>query len=137
MSALENNNQPSQKRTLRKQTVSQRKIEANRRNSLRSTGPKTARGKQTVARNAIKHGLLAREVVITSGGTEEAVEEFDALAEPVYLNTISPSGTAESVAGSNDSELFGGERRASSGPRTERYAVRLDAVAVDRHLTKF
>jgi hypothetical protein len=40
---------------------SERKIQANRQNALRSTGPKTERGKRTVARNAIKHGLLARE----------------------------------------------------------------------------
>jgi hypothetical protein len=33
------------------------RIRANRRNSKRSTGPKTASGKRVVARNAIQHGL--------------------------------------------------------------------------------
>lgn len=42
------------------QLVSIRKIEANRRNALRSTGPKTPRGKAFSRRNAIKHGLSAR-----------------------------------------------------------------------------
>jgi hypothetical protein len=53
----------------------------NRRNASRSTGPKTARGKKTVSRNALKQGLLAREVVITSGSGEESVEEFQEMIE--------------------------------------------------------
>ena len=51
----------------RKRPVSERRIRANRRNALRSTGPVTEREKRTVARNAIKHGVLAREVVIRPG----------------------------------------------------------------------
>lgn len=39
--------------------TSQRKIEANRRNAKRSTGPKTAEGKAASRRNAIKHGLAS------------------------------------------------------------------------------
>jgi hypothetical protein len=45
-----------------KRPISERKILANRKNSLRSTGPRTPRGKSTASRNSIKHGLLAREV---------------------------------------------------------------------------
>jgi hypothetical protein len=44
--------------------TSERKIEANRRNAALSTGPKTARGRTAVSRNAISHGLLARDVVL-------------------------------------------------------------------------
>jgi hypothetical protein len=62
-----------------KRPISQRRIQANRKNALRSTRPKTARGKRTVARNAIKHGLLAREVVITEGDGKESMEKFDLL----------------------------------------------------------
>jgi hypothetical protein len=65
----------------RKRPVSERRIQANRRNALRSTGPKTARGKRAVSRNAIRHGLLAREVVITAGDGEEILEEFHAMVE--------------------------------------------------------
>ncbi len=43
-----------------KQAASIRKIEANRQNSLKSTGPNTPRGKTYSRRNAIKHGLFTR-----------------------------------------------------------------------------
>ena len=68
---------PSPANTSRKRPASERKVQANRRNGIRSTGPKTERGKRTVARNAIKHGVLAREVVITAGDGEESLEEFN------------------------------------------------------------
>jgi hypothetical protein len=35
-----------------------RKVEANRQNALKSTGPRTPKGKEYTGRNAIKHGLL-------------------------------------------------------------------------------
>ena len=39
--------------------TSERKIAANRRNSMKSTGPRTAWGKTRVRRNALRHGLAA------------------------------------------------------------------------------
>jgi hypothetical protein len=41
-----------------------RQIEANRRNALRSTGPKTADGKRRSRQNAVRHGLTAETVVV-------------------------------------------------------------------------
>ena len=40
-----------------------RQIEANRRNSIRSTGPRTDDGKDRSRRNAIRHGLSAETVI--------------------------------------------------------------------------
>ena len=40
-----------------------KQIEANRRNSLRSTGPKTETGKHAARRNALRHGLTAETVI--------------------------------------------------------------------------
>ena len=62
-----------------KRPVSERKILANRKNSLRPPGPRTPRGKRTSSGNAMKHGLLAREVVLTAGDGAENLEEFHAL----------------------------------------------------------
>jgi hypothetical protein len=51
--------------------TSTRKSEANRRNALKSTGPKTPEGQAVVRFNALKHGLLSREVLLP-GEDEEA-----------------------------------------------------------------
>ena len=37
--------------------ISERQLEANRRNALRSTGPKTTEGKSNSSRNNLRHGL--------------------------------------------------------------------------------
>ena len=78
----------------RKPRISQKKLEANRRNSLRSTGPKTARGKCIVSRNAIKHGILAREVLITSGEGQECQRELNELVDKL-VEYYRPVGVVE------------------------------------------
>jgi hypothetical protein len=46
--------------------TTQAQILANRRNAKKSTGPRTTKGKAVVARNALRHGLAARQTVIGS-----------------------------------------------------------------------
>jgi hypothetical protein len=48
-----------------------RQIKANRRNALRSTGPKTEQGKRQSRRNAVRHGLTAETVVTTLEDSED------------------------------------------------------------------
>src|ERR1019366_7056688 len=43
--------------------TSLRQTESNRRNALRSTGPKTEAGKQRSSKNAVRHGLTAETVI--------------------------------------------------------------------------
>ena len=64
--------------------ISEKKIEANRRNAQLSTGPKTLEGKERVARNALKHGLLARDVIIVAGDGKENEAEFHQLLDDLY-----------------------------------------------------
>jgi hypothetical protein len=88
---------PGTEQRARKQPVSERKILAHRKNALLSTGPKTERGKCAVFGNAITHGILAREVVITAGDGEESQEEFDAFAENLRQH-YEPVGPVEGVS---------------------------------------
>ncbi len=53
----------------------QAQIQANRRNALNSTGPRTPEGKSRSSANALKHGLSARFRVLTS----ENQDDFDDL----------------------------------------------------------
>ena len=46
-----------------KRTMTPRRLEANRRNAARSTGPRTDRGKAAVALNHLQHGLLAEGII--------------------------------------------------------------------------
>ena len=53
-----------------KPAVSQKRIDANRRNAARSTGPKTAEGKAKSRRNSLVHGLAGAGVVLFERETE-------------------------------------------------------------------
>ncbi len=61
--------------------VSDARREANRRNALKSTGPKTAEGKEKARRNALKHGLTSLVVVAEDAERfqERAVRFYQAL----------------------------------------------------------
>ena len=59
--------------------TSQKQTEANRRNALKSTGPKTPEGKAIVSTNAVKHGLRAQHIVIDGESWTEFNEFRDEL----------------------------------------------------------
>jgi len=73
-----------------------KKIEANRRNAQFSTGPKSPEGKKIVAGNARKHGLLAQDLVIVTGGGKENQGEFDDLLSQLR-DYYKPVGMAEDL----------------------------------------
>jgi hypothetical protein len=116
----------------RKQPVSERKILANRKNALRSTGPKTERGKRTVSRNAIKHGFLAREVVINAGDGEESLEEFHAMVEGLW-KYYEPVGVVEEWLVQTIATCWWRKARVLRAENGE-IRKRLDTLKVDRAL---
>ena len=60
----------------RKRPVSKRKLLANRQNALKATGPRTSVGKSHSRRNAIQHGLFARELFRDAVVRREDPKEF-------------------------------------------------------------
>ena len=70
--------------------ISDKKLEANRRNSLKSTGPRSDEGKARSAMNALKHGLTAEMLILPN----EDPEAYDALLQQ-WLDDFQPANAAE------------------------------------------
>jgi hypothetical protein len=62
------------------ESISPQKLEANRRNSLRSTGPRSGAGKAKSSRNALKDGLFAK-FLISDGGAREDRDAYEQLLQ--------------------------------------------------------
>src|SRR4051812_38115947 len=69
-----------------------KQIEANRRNSQKSTGPRTAEGKARTRSNALRHGLLARQALLP-GEDGAGLQEI----ETQLLADLQPVGALESL----------------------------------------
>jgi hypothetical protein len=76
--------------------TSQRKAAANRRNALKSTGPRTPQGKARARLNALKHGILASQAVISTieGSAERKL--FEATVAGL-ADDFQPVGTYEQL----------------------------------------
>jgi hypothetical protein len=76
--------------------ASQQQIDANRRNSQKSTGPKTPEGRAAVRLNGVKHGLTASTLVLKG---EEAVKPPPSRsADPKLFKNSNDSGQFAYVA---------------------------------------
>ena len=75
--------------------ISQKQLEANKANAQKG-GVKTEEGKQIVKYNALKHGLLAKEIVVTIGEGAENPEEFNRLLVDLQ-EQLNPVGTLEEM----------------------------------------
>ena len=72
--------------------TSEKQKASNRRNAQHSTGPKTVKGKASISRNAIKHGLSARVPVLP----DEEPQAFQELCEQLR-EEFQPVGTMETA----------------------------------------
>jgi hypothetical protein len=77
-----------------KRIVSTRKVEANRRNALKSTGPRTPRGKAYSRRNACKHGLFIRTTNEFFAG--EDLQDFETYYKRLR-DELQPVGPCEEI----------------------------------------
>ena len=91
-------------------------ITANRRNSQKSTGPKTDEGKAASSQNAVKHGFFAHEALVRG----ESQTDFD-LHREAFLAEYRPVGATESMLA---------ERIVSLSWRLQR-AERMESQAID------
>lgn len=106
---------------------SEKQIQANRRNSQKSTGPKSAAGKSVVRLNAVKHGAMAETVVIPFMESEEEWEEH----RRGVLESIAPVGHVESALADRVAELLWRLRRVA---RYEREIVANKQEAVEERI---
>jgi len=70
--------------------ISKLQIDANRRNALLSTGPRSARGRNIAKMNALKHGLTARQITLF----DEAPDDFERFHAELMVS-LRPKGAME------------------------------------------
>ncbi len=75
--------------------VSKKQLKANRENAKKG-GVKTEAGKEITKYNALKHGLLAKEIVVDAGDGAENHDEFQALISDL-VEQFKPEGTIEEI----------------------------------------
>lgn len=79
-----------------KKEISEKQLVANRRNAQFSTGPRTENGKAASRWNAIKHGALARQVVVSGFLHQESTGDFKKLCRE-YQESLQPIGPLEEM----------------------------------------
>jgi len=102
--------------------ATKKQIEANRRNALKSTGPKTEEGKAVVRLNALQHGITAEMAVLPF---VENPADWEAHREGV-LESLAPVGHLETILAERIAHLLWRMGRAS------RYERELIAVEQEK-----
>jgi hypothetical protein len=72
--------------------ATENQVNANRKNALKSTGPRTEEGKDASSQNAVKHGLRAKKDVIRTENQDEFIIFRDNM-----LADLSPDGAMEEM----------------------------------------
>jgi len=105
-------------------TISLRKVESNRRNSQKSTGPKTAAGKKRVSRNAVRHGFFSKFLLIQHRDGNESQDEYNDFYTDVRKH-YQPVGWLEEIW----------VEKITVGSWRLRRLIRCEAGQIDRALT--
>lgn len=74
--------------------ATRKQIESNKKNALVSTGPVTPEGKAIVSQNAVKHGIFAKDLIITTGDGKEDAQEYRELLDGLIIS-LNPVGQME------------------------------------------
>jgi hypothetical protein len=72
------------------------KIAANRKNAVNSTGPKTTSGKMVSSKNASRHGILSKDVIIRFGPLQEDEADYDKM-HCMLVEDLQPQGILEEL----------------------------------------
>jgi hypothetical protein len=105
--------------------TSKKQIKSNRQNAKKSTGPRTNEGKEIASRNATKHGLYARDLIINSPHLKESKKDFYHLVKSLCDDFL-PVG---------DFEKYLVEKIANALWRSRR-APRAEAATINRQIRK-
>lgn len=76
--------------------VTDKQLAANRRNARKSTGPRTPRGREVSKMNALKHGILSKQVLVAARHHRESGSELEALHRR-FWDQLQPSGPLEEM----------------------------------------
>src|SRR5580693_3781201 len=77
--------------------TSQARIDANKRNSTRSTGPRTAAGRDRSSRNGLVHGLRSNVLTISTENARDFEERMDHICDALNPRNARERLLAEST----------------------------------------
>jgi hypothetical protein len=90
--------------------TSQARIDANKRNSTRSTGPRTDAGRDRSRRNGLVHGMRSSALTISTENARDFEERMDHVCD-----TLNPRNAREALPDSQPPGLFTIAQRVRQG----------------------
>lgn len=107
----------------REKKVSIKQLIANQQNAKISTGPVTIQGKEIVAKNAIKHGIFTKDLLIGAGAANENLVEYEELLDKL-MECLLPRNQIESLLVEKIAVDFWRLRR----------TIRFEAGSISKHI---